>query len=276
LRSPKILRRNAPLALLPDLRGVHSLLAPHGENVLPFPAVNSLFIPWDFVLVLLFLGIFVPWRGAARMKRLMRKPELTSADRLFLYGSTILFQWLIVFIVLWRSLARTVSPEELGLAASDGWKIVWTSIVLTGFLCVNQVLGLRRITRMPEGKRGSLFAITEKIMPRTRTETLVYAALACTAGVSEEFLYRGFVFMAFVRMVVNFGPPNAAAAILSSAWFSLAHLYQGRRGIITTCVVGMIFAVVRIWTGSLIPAISAHIGIDLVIGICASRFLRKA
>ena len=129
---------------------------------------------------------------------------------------------------------------------------------------------------MPEGKRGSLFAITEKIMPRTRTETLVYAALACTAGVSEEFLYRGFVFMAFVRMVVNFGPPSAAAAILSSAWFSLAHLYQGRRGIITTFVVGMIFAVVRIWTGSLIPAISAHIGIDLVIGICASRFLRKA
>jgi uncharacterized protein len=244
--------------------------------VLPFPAVNSLFIPWDFVLVLLFLGIFVPWRGAARMKRLMRKPELTSADRLFLYGSTILFQWLIVLIVLWRSLARTVSPEELGLAASDVWKIVWTSIVLTGFLCVNQVLGLRRITRMPEAKRGSLFAITEKIMPRTRTETLVYAALACTAGVSEEFLYRGFVFMAFVRMVVNFGPPSAAAAILSSAWFSLAHLYQGRRGIITTFVVGMIFAVVRIWTGSLIPAISAHIGIDLVIGICASRFLRKA
>ena len=129
---------------------------------------------------------------------------------------------------------------------------------------------------MPEGKRGSLFAITEKIMPRTRTETLVYAALACTAGVSEEFLYRGFVFMAFVRMVVNFGTPSAAAAILSSAWFSLAHLYQGRRGIITTFVVGMIFAVVRIWTGSLIPAISAHIGIDLVIGICASRFLRKA
>ena len=129
---------------------------------------------------------------------------------------------------------------------------------------------------MPEGKRGSLFAITEKIMPRTRTETLVYAALACTAGVSEEFLYRGFVFMAFVRMVVNFGPPSAAAAILSSAWFSLAHLYQGRRGIITTFIVGMIFAGVRIWTGSLIPAISAHIGIDLVIGICSSKFLRKA
>jgi membrane protease YdiL (CAAX protease family) len=75
---------------------------------------------------------------------------------------------------------------------------------------------------------------------------------------------------------VNFGPPNAAAAILSSAWFSLAHLYQGRRGLITTFVVGMIFSLMRVWTGSLIPAIAAHIGIDLVVGICSSNLLRKA
>ena len=253
-----------------------SLLALHGENVVPFPAVNSLYIPWDFVLILLFLGVIIPWRGDARMKRLLSKPELTTADRLSLYGSTIFFQWVIVAIVAWRCVARTVSPEELGIAAGDTWQVAWTGIALTGLLCVNQVIGLRRITRMPEGKRGSLFAITEKIMPRTSTETLVYAALACTAGISEEFLYRGFVFMAFVRMTVNFGPPSAVAAILSSAWFSLAHLYQGRRGIITTFVVGIIFATVRVWTGSLIPAVAAHIGIDLVAGICVSRFLRKA
>jgi membrane protease YdiL (CAAX protease family) len=236
--------------------------------------VHPLFIPWDFVLVLVFLGVIVPWRGNARMKRLLNKPELTSADRLSLYGSTIFFQWLIVAMVAWRCGARSVSSEELGIAVGDPWQIVWTSITLTGLLCFNQVLGLRRITRIPERKRGPLFAITEKIMPRTATETLVYAALACTAGVSEEFLYRGFVFTAFVRAIVNFGPPNAAAAILSSAWFSMAHLYQGRRGIITTFVVGMIFALIRIWTGNIIPAVAAHIGIDFVIGICASRYFR--
>jgi membrane protease YdiL (CAAX protease family) len=238
--------------------------------------VNPLFIPWDFVLILLFLGVVIPWRGAARMRRLMSKPELTAADRLSLYKNTIFFQWLIVAIVILRSLAREVSPEELGIAVNDPWRIAWISIALTGFLCINQFVGLRRINKLPQEKRGRLFAITEKIMPQTRKETLIYALLAGTAGVSEEFLYRGFVFMAFVRMIVNYGPPNALAAILSSVWFSLAHWYQGRRGIITTFVVGMIFVSIRIWTGSLIPAIAAHIGIDLVVGICASRFLRKA
>ena len=205
------------------------------------------------------------------MKRLLRKTELTTADRLSLYRSTIFFQCLIVATVAWRCVARTISPEELGLAVGDVWRIVWTSIALTGLLCVNQVIGLRRITTMPEGKRGSLFAITEKIMPRNAKETMFFAALACTAGISEEFLYRGFAFMAFIRMSVNYGPPNTAAAILSSAWFSLAHLYQGRRGLITTFVVGMIFSLMRVWTGSLIPAIAAHIGIDLIVGIYSSK-----
>jgi len=253
-----------------------SLLALHAENVLPSPAVNSLYIPWDFVLILLFLGVIVPWRGAARMKQLLSKTELKTADRLSLYGSTILFQWLIVSIVVFRCVARSVDPVELGLADTDPWLIAWASVALTGILCVNQVVGLRKITKLPEGKRGSVFAITEKIMPRSTPEMLVYVALACTAGISEEFLYRGFVFMAFTRMIVNFLPPNAAAAILSSALFSLAHLYQGRRGIITTFVVGMIFASVRIWTGSLIPAVAAHVGIDLVAGICVFRSFRRA
>jgi membrane protease YdiL (CAAX protease family) len=237
--------------------------------------MKYLFIPWDFVLILVFLGVFIPWRGNARMKRLMKKQELTGADRLSLYGSTIFFQWLLLGIIAWRCVARTVSPEELGIAAVDPWQVAWISVALTGLLCANQVIGLRRITKLPEDKRGSLFAITEKIIPRTASETLVFAALACTAGISEEFLYRGFVFMAFFRMIVNFWPPNVVAAILSSAWFSSAHLYQGRRGIITTFVVGMIFAMIRIWTGSLIPSIAAHIGIDLVVGIYTSRILRK-
>ncbi len=242
----------------------------------PFAPVNFLYIPWDFVLILVFLGVVVPWRGDVRMKRLLRRPELCAADRLSLYGSTIFFQWLIVLIVALRCAMRGVSFEELGVTTGDPWRIAVITISLVGILCVNQVFGLRKISNLPPERRGSLFAITEKIMPQSGRETLVFAALACTAGISEEFLYRGFVFMAFTRMIVNYGPPTAGAAVLSSAWFALAHFYQGKRGLFTTFVVGMIFVSVRVWTGSLIPAIVAHIGIDLVVGVCAPRFLRKA
>ena len=245
------------------------------ETCFHFPPVTSLYIPWDFVLILLILAVVVPWRGDVRMKRLLSKSELTSADRLSLYASTILFQWLIVAIVLSRCLARGVAFEELGVTVGDPWQVAWISFGLTGFFCIVQFLGLRKITRLPEDQRGASFAITEKIMPRNPVETLVFAALACTAGIAEEFLYRGFVFTAFVRMIVNYGAPFTASAILSSAMFALAHYYQGRRGVITTFVVGMAFVVIRFWTGSLVPAVLAHIGIDLIVGLSVPRFLRK-
>jgi membrane protease YdiL (CAAX protease family) len=238
--------------------------------------VTSLYIPWDFVLILLLLAVVIPWRGTVRMKRLMSLPETTATERLSLYGSTILFQWLLVLVVAWRCVARSVDLEELGLSASDPWRIAWISAALTVLLCLNQVVGLSKMSNLPPEKRGSVFAVSQRIMPRTSRELLVFAALACTAGISEEFLYRGFAFLAFVRMIVNYGPPNATAAVLSSLWFAVAHAYQGRRGVITTFVVGIIFASIRIWTGSILPAMAAHFGIDLVAGLCFSRLLRSA
>ena len=237
--------------------------------------MNFIYIPWDFILILLFLATLVPWRGTVRMKRLMDKSELSSSDRLSLYQSTIFFQWLILAFVAWRVIARDVSPGELGLTMNDPWRILWTSLGLTGILCANQFIGLRKLAGVPADKRGSVFAVTEKIMPRSTKEKWFFSALAVTAGCSEEFLYRGFVFMTFYRMIVNYGPPDTIAGVLSSAWFSLAHLYQGRRGLITTFVVGIILISIRIWTGSLIPAIAAHIGIDLVAGHYASKVLQR-
>lgn len=244
--------------------------------MLPFPAVSFAAIPWDFALIVVLLATVVPWRGTVRINRLLRKPGLSSADRLSLYASTIFFQWLIVAIVAWRTASRMMGAEELGLAAADPWRVVLIGILLTGILSATQVVSLRKITRMPEGQRGSLFAITEKIMPRAPMELCVYVALAITAGVSEEFLYRGFVFAVFARLFGSLAFPSAAAAVLSSVWFSLAHIYQGRRGVITTLVVGLIFACARIWARSLVPPAIAHIGVDLAAGLCVSRFLRSA
>lgn len=234
--------------------------------------VNSLYIPWDFLLVLFFLGIIVPWRGARRMQRLLAKPDLTSSDRLKLYSSTIVLQWLLVAAIAALSARRSVDPLELGLVAPNESRVFWAALLLTGILCINQVFGIRKILSLPQERRGGLFAISEKIMPRTGKETLIYALLAATAGISEEFIYRGFVFMCFVRMIVNYGSPNIGAAVLSSAWFSIAHAYQGRRGLITTFIVGLIFAFVRIWTASIIPDVIAHFGMDLTIGLCMWRF----
>jgi hypothetical protein len=34
-------------------------------------------MPWDFIIIFLLLGVFVPWRGAARVRKLLAQPTLS-------------------------------------------------------------------------------------------------------------------------------------------------------------------------------------------------------
>jgi CAAX protease family protein len=244
------------------------------ENVFPSPAVSFSTFPWDFILILIVLGVLVPWRGAVRIKDLLAQDALTTSQRLSLYASTIAFQWLLVAVIFWRSSSRHLSPRELGLVVSGVWQTWSVALVVTSLLCVNQWAGVRKIARLPPDQRGFLYQFTQKIMPQTTTEAFAFVALACTAGLSEEFMYRGFVFAVFSRALAESAYATFFALVVSSAWFAMAHLYQGRRGVITTFVVGMLFSTIRIWSGNIVPAIVGHIGVDLVAGLYAPRALR--
>lgn len=231
-------------------------------------------MPWDFWLILILLGTLVPWRGSVRIKRLLSR-DLQGGERLSLYISTIAYQWLMVAIVAWRAFSRHLTSAELGLTAGDPWRTSWSTIGLTALLCANQIVSLRVMARVPDAKRPFLYHLREKIMPTTRLESAVFAGLACTAGMAEEFLYRGFVFVMFRHLFVSLTYAVVVAAVLSSAWFAIGHLYQGVKGIITTFVVGLLFMSVRLWSGSILPPVIAHAGIDLIAGIYGSR-LREA
>ena len=69
------------------------------------------------------------------------------------------------------------------------------------------------------------------------------------------------------------GLPVWVAAILSSALFGLAHAYQGRAGIVSTGVFGVVLALGRLGFGSLVPVMMWHAGLDLAAGIAAPKYL---
>ncbi len=235
--------------------------------------MNWAAIPWDYALIIIVLGAVVPWRGAIRVKQLLARPRLETADRLALYASTIAFQWAAVAIVAWRALARGLHPATLALAFPDPPRTFALSVAFALFLGANQFASLRRLGRLPPARRTFLQQWTEKLMPHNPVESLAFVALVCTVALCEEFLYRGFLFAVFWR----WGDSSyLAAALLSSVLFALAHLYQGWKGLTTTFVLGVVFAGVRIWTSSLVPGMAAHLAVDLIAGLAAQRFVRRA
>jgi len=227
-------------------------------------------MPWDFFLLLVVLGAVVPWRAAVRVRRLLEQPQLGTADRLALYASTIAFQWAAAAIVLWRCFARHLGAVDLALAIPHPRRVIFAATVLVAVFTANQMIALRRLAQLPEDRRGFLGDMARRIFPRNAVEALAFFALVATVALCEEFLYRGFVQGVFDSFPRGF---PLLGAIVSAVFFSVAHVYQGKRGLVVTFLVGLLFAMVRFWTGSLAPGVIAHFAADLVAGLGGGRLL---
>jgi membrane protease YdiL (CAAX protease family) len=224
---------------------------------------------WDIWLIFFVLGVIVPWRGRLRLRQLLAKPAVGPQERISLYVSTILFQWIAVAIAGWRAWARGYSAAQLGLPGAGGGRVLIAAVVGAALLGSLQWLNLRRMGRLPEATRGRLQALAERILPQSPSERVAFFALAVTAGICEEFLYRGFAMAALGRT----GLPSWGVIVLSSVLFGLAHLYQGRGGLMGTMILGLLFGSTRAAFGNLIPVIVWHAAVDLVAGIAGPRYL---
>jgi len=226
-------------------------------------------MPWDILLIFFVLGVIVPWRGRAKLQHLLAKPHVEPAERLSLYCSTIAFQWLATAVAAWRAWAHGFTATQLGLAIPERLRLLLITVSGAVLIVTLQWLNLRRMGRSASPLRRPLQAMAERILPQSTTELIPFFALSVTAGLCEEFLYRGFAMATLSRA----GLPVGVVILFSSVIFGLAHLYQGRAGLVSTTVLGILFGTSRAAFGSLVPAIVWHMGVDLVAGVAGPRYL---
>lgn len=226
-------------------------------------------MPWDILLIFFVLGVIVPWRGRAKLQRLLAKPRVEPEERLSLYRSTIVFQWVATAAAAWRAWAHGFTAAQLGLALPGGFMLLGITVSGAALITTLQWLNLRRLGRNASPLRRPLQALAERILPQSTRELIPFVALSVTAGLCEEFLYRGFAMAALGRT----GLPAGAVVLVSSIIFGLAHLYQGRTGFVSTMMLGILFGTSRARIGSLVPAIVWRMGVDLAAGIAGPRYL---
>lgn len=226
-------------------------------------------MPWDFVLIFFVLLVVLPWRGQRRLRRLLELAEVTSKERIALYASTIVFQWTAVALVAWRGYARGLTNAELGLGRQSAVHLALASLIGSLVLAALHWINLKRAGKAGEQRLGKLRAISERILPQSKRELAPYLGLALTAGICEEFLYRGFTMGALFRV----GLPVWVVVLLSSVLFGAAHLYQGRSGFLGTLVLGAVFGIARIAYDSIVPVMFWHAAVDVVAGVAGPRYL---
>lgn len=232
---------------------------------------NALSMHWDYIAIVAFLGVIVPWRGLSRLKVLLHS-EVNGRDRIVLYASTIAFQWCISAIVAWRCFAGGLDRQELGLQIVRWQREVIAILVISTLLVANQIIGVARLATKPVEERGLIGRLAERLVPRAAREKRLAVLLVVTVAICEEFIYRGFVEGWFQGLTGS----TAAGAVMSAAFFALAHLYQGRRGVLMTFLVGLVLSGVRVWTASLLPCILIHFAVDFSAGMASYRLLARS
>jgi hypothetical protein len=210
---------------------------------------------------------FVDW---PRFQRSLKQDA--GRARIREYRSTMVRQWLLAGAgaVLWLRAGR--QWVELGVHAPDGWR-AWAAVAgvaALSALYAQQAATLARSQSARRRVRQSLTAL-EPLLPHTATEFTWLLGVSFTAGVCEEFLYRGYFVAAFAPYL-GWWP----ACLLAVPLFGLLHAYQGRKGVVRTGVVGLVMTLVVALTRSLFPAMVLHVIVDVGGGLVTWIALREA
>jgi membrane protease YdiL (CAAX protease family) len=121
------------------------------------------------------------------------------------------------------------------------------------------------------GKRVKFPTNAARRAPHTRVELSWWVAVSVSAGVCEEFIFRGYLIWLLQPVLGEWGA--AAASVIV---FAAAHAYQGAKGALAVGLVGSFFTLMVLVSGSLVPAIAVHALIDAAEGFVAWLALRDA
>jgi len=228
---------------------------------------DTLFI----LIILLLLAVVFPLLGVRDYRLLLRRTNEGVADaRVKFYKGVLVFHWpLTIGLLAWWLLSGN-SLESMGLIpVADGWP--WAAIGVGVFAILAQVIYLAIVSRdadkLMEVKKqiGDL----ANLAPQTPREDHLFDMVSITAGVCEEILYRGLLLATLVSLVGTW-----PAVAISSLIFGLGHAYQGISGIAKTGMVGLVLALLTVFSGSLFIAIVLHAVVDVTSGRIMGKALR--
>jgi uncharacterized protein len=156
----------------------------------------------------------------------------------------------LIFYFVWRN---REGLHSLGWTFGQGWREIFLGIVL--FLPVFYTASL-----LDDALRHIGFSAPTKAMSALEhvkgTEEIILAfIMVCVVAVAEETIFRGYLLLRFQKglQITPF-----LAALLSSVIFSLGHGYEGTSGVVTVGYIGLCFALVYQWRGSLVAPVIMH------------------
>ena len=224
---------------------------------------TQLLAPWwhTALVVLLVAGISVS--GARQLHDAGQQVPLVPN-----YALSIAYEWALAGIAWWGLRLRNIPLRQLLGEARPGWRgwlgdfgaalLYWVVALMLLSLLAQALLYFSGSSVDPR-KIGD---VTQKLAPTTGLEMMLFLMLSISAGICEEFVFRGYLQQQFGRI----GGRIAIGVVLSAIVFGSAHLYEGIAGVMLIAAYGAMFGVLAIFRRGLRTGMMAHVWHDSVSG----------
>lgn len=252
----------------PDFDPSNPSLTPVAEGATEIPpppsgplAYGRQIAPWwhTIILVLIFVGM-------SALGGLGAKTEHMQGHQVPTYIFTIVFEWVLLAFVWWGLHMRKVRLGSLLGERYEGWAgfgryLVYAGVfwVIAFFFLTGSGLLLKFLHIGKAGPSAKAIALA----PRTPVEVLLWFLVCITAGICEEFLFRGYL----LRQFSSLGGKIWIGVLLSSLVFGASHGYEGLAPMIVIVVFGVLFCLLVLKSKSLIPGMIAHAWQDIFAGL---------
>ena len=209
------------------------------------------------------------------MKRL-KNTEITEDSRIKFYKESIIWGWIPAGIVCMFVILTPLSFQELGLRKITLSDSVWlNSIILLVSAVIIIALLYQAVMYFSRGKyrqqvleelrkqkesSNHYESIMTIVLPRSLKEKKYFFFVSLTAGICEEFVWRG----CLIFLLTDIFPSlhMVVIIIMSCLLFGLFHCYQGLYGVIKTGIIAILFIFIYLTTASLVLGMVLHFMFD--------------
>lgn len=228
-----------------------------------------------FILFLLYFVVYETWWGLTGYKKIMKSVSEGTLPKTHLYKKTLLSLWIPTGLVMILIFTDILQLKDIGLNWIRPYSqslLFYIALVLASLYFIYLVYSLTvlKINAMKKISLNQKLPEEVKVMlPITSNEKKVWVVTAISAGITEEILFRGFLFFLMGQLfpALNIFWILGAATLI----FGIGHLYQGLTEAVKPMLIGFMFGLFYIAFGSILPCILLHAMQDL----CATYIINE-
>ena len=208
------------------------------------------------ILVAIFLGV------AALLALNGNKGVPETGSKVPLYLGAIAFEWLL-FYATWRGLKHHGTPLRTLMGEGALWKGVALGVVAWPLVIVVGAGAKWLLAHAGLDVDAANARVVAHVGPHGVLECALWIVVSLSAGICEEFVFRGYLMRQFAAWLGGWPQGLVASAIV----FGIGHAYQGVGPVLTIIVHGLSFGVIALVTKRLVPGMTAHAIEDMVAGL---------